>query len=206
MSALSAEPGGRLLTRSQAAEVVGTSVSTWRRHIEGRLINGIKNGNKNLFVEADVVRVRGQVTAHLRHESAADEPSVTRESYSEILDALDSGKNVVDIARNLGLFIGEVEPVQREWLRHRRSIYLDNDQIDKVWKVIEHHYGPERQPKHESADGFLKFLERLAQEASLQESTRACTSCPQDVIRKAVYCATCADDRSRSSRSRRRAS
>jgi len=197
VSALTTEPGGKLLTRTQAAEVVGTSVSTWRRHIEGRLIQSIKNGNKNLFVETDVIHVRDQVTTHLRRGEAPSLSPLARDVYAKVLDALDAGKNVVDVARDLDLFIEEVEPVHQRWLLHRRAVYLDNSMLEKMWRAIETHFGPGRQLKHDSGEGLIAFIHKMALAASAAEDERKCIACPSGVVRRAMYCATCADEKFR---------
>jgi len=119
-TALGAPAGGELLTRPQAAELAGVSESTWRRHVEYKLIEPIRDARgRYYFTREAVLAVREQIATHLRKQRRNDDaqtmPTVDRETYVRVLAALDAGKQAPDIALELGLYI-RIRPANRTLL------------------------------------------------------------------------------------------
>jgi hypothetical protein len=194
--------GGKLLTRTEAAKACGVSTSTWIRRIEGTLIEPVMNDqNHHLFVEQEVERISVQVKA-MREGQESDRsamPPLERAVYLRVLELFDEKKGVLDVVRELALFPEEVEPIYAQWVKYRCGLFLEGQQLCNLRSYLSIRNGDrDRSGQYaHSAEEFVRLIWDLVETSDLADAQFRCKHCRPDVIRRAEYCPTCAEDRAR---------
>lgn len=117
----------RLLTRGEAARVLGISKSSLRRR-EGNLLHPVKGPRGvHLFDETEL---RAVVVRHSRGVRA--DPGIDGEIAAEVFDRLDRGIHPVDIVKEIRLEPSRVEQLQSQWARMRDGFVVTSEERQEL--------------------------------------------------------------------------
>lgn len=120
-----ATQNGKLLKRTEAARLLGMSVSTLRRR-EGEVLNPIVGeGGVHLFDEAEVRAV--MITMRGQSALAAMGPS-SGVVASEVFTLLDEGVHPVEIVKRLRLTPEVVTALHKQWIEMRSGFTVSREQ------------------------------------------------------------------------------
>lgn len=191
---------GKLMTRAQAATMLGMSTSSFIRHIEGKHIQPIRDGRGwHYFAFEHVAHVRDTVVARARRtqgeQPAADAPVpiVPRDIYVRVLQGLDDGRSVVDLAKDLALFVTEIEPIFEDWLKYRHAFFLNANHLKAIWGAFELHDTYLKRDAANSPDALVRACQSLSKSVDTSEVARSCKWCRDGELREAKYCGRCAE-------------
>lgn len=180
-----------LIGRTAAAGKLGMSVSTFRRKVEGKVLQPVTDGRGwHLFHVDQIEQVRETVLTQRRviGEQEQATPALDRATHGRVLELLDAGKNVVDVARELELYVEEVEPIFEKWLKYRRSVFLNNMQIDAIWDHAEKYAGFVRMRERDDPEELVAAVQKIAEAAETAEAPHRCKRCRKH---KAAVCLNC---------------
>jgi len=192
--ALMTDKDARTVNREQAAEMLGVSVSTFRRRFEKGLTR-VGNGHALRFAETEVAQLRVRIDAHkLAVGAPLMKCAIPMEAYGRVLDDLRAGLHVIDVARAHGLYLTDAEVVYRDFLRLQRSLILDNAVLVDLWTHLFTRFR-ETRPEIDSAAQLVQLFKKLADEADCEDAQRACRCCPTLAQRRATLCEVCAESK-----------
>lgn len=202
LSAHSENAAIQLVGRTAAARAVGVSVSTFIRKFEPHLQPVVDGRGWKMFVLEQVQQISRTVVTRIRSASIVaddadgDADALDRETYGKVLELLDAGKDVIEIARSLSLYIDEVEGVFEKWAHYRRGVFLSKEHVDKLGSLV----GSATYVRSDlaTADKLVDVVKNLCFAASQNLIDHSCAFCRNhsaQTYRKATYCPYCAQER-----------
>lgn len=159
---------GKLLKRSQAARLLGVSVSTLRRR-EGEVLKPIVGSDGvHLFDEAEVravtVTMRARAAMTAMGASAGD-------TAADVFTLLDDGAHPVDIVKRLRLTPDVVVALQDQWSRMRGGFFVGPEEARELGLVT-------RSRAPTTAPAALALVrDRVSKLTRMRQGAAVCHSC-----------------------------
>lgn len=126
---LSGGPGDKLLKRSEAARMLGVSVSTLRRR-EGELIRPVVDANGiHRFAESELKAV--MVTVRHRQAISSMGPSAG-DVAADVFTLLDDGHHPAEIVKQLRLPPDVVVALHDQWARMHEAFVVNKEDADEI--------------------------------------------------------------------------
>ena len=173
---------GKMLKRTEAARMLGVSVSTLRRR-EGELINPVVGpGGVHLFDEAEVRST--QVTIRRRQAVGSIGPALG-ETAAEVFTLLDEKVHPIEIVKRLKLAPDVVESLQEQWT-HLKGGFVVYEQ--EAQDLAIHSRGVRAKSGHELAEQINARLQSLLR----RHNSPTCRICGESA---ACYCEKCVSER-----------
>lgn len=173
---------GKMLKRTEAARMLGVSVSTLRRR-EGELINPrLGPGGVHLFDEAEVRST--QVTIRRRQAVANIGPALG-ETAAEVFTLLDEKVHPIEIVKRLKLPPDVVESLQEQWAHLKGGFVLYEEEAEEI---AVYSRGVRAKSGRELAEQINARLRPLLR----RENSPKCRICGESA---ACYCAKCVSER-----------
>jgi hypothetical protein len=188
--------------------MLGISESSVKRHVEGRLLHPITDEKGWHLFPADkieeiresfeVTRVRRTTSstpgsAQARHE-------VAPEIFVSVLEHLDAGKHVVEIAKLMKLLPSQLDPIHRWWVEKRGGYVVTAEMAEEIHghlSMFAKNMSEGRALKS-NPSSVIEMIDRLTHKVQILESETLekgkCTACR---VKKASYCPRCAQNRLR---------
>lgn len=189
---------GRLLTRLQAARVVGVGKTTIRRAEEdGELpVAQIGPSGEHLFDERELRRfaLRYQQRQKGRSRRDDDVESAHGEIAAQMFERFDKGDNPVDVVKALSFDPDLVEKRHAQWARMRGLLVLPPERVDKFVDEMKQLFKvPAPVPPIRSAEAFKQWAWEVADRAGRLEA-RASKPCQRCQRAAPTTCDACARD------------
>lgn len=140
--ALTTSQTAALIGRTEAARTLGVSTSTFIRHVEGKVLPAIANEKGwRLFRREEVLRIRSTVALprvrRTKRDEAQPATTVDREVAVQVLEMLDAGKSIVEVARTLRLLPEELENLFQWWRTHHGALWLSGLDLAAIQEQLQ---------------------------------------------------------------------
>jgi hypothetical protein len=170
--------GSKLLKRTEAARVLGVSVSTLRRH-EGTAVTPIVGANGvHLFEEAELRSVKITVR---RREAFAALGTTSGDVAADVFELLDQKVHPVDIVKRLRLPPDAVATLLEQWAQLRGGFVVNADEAQECSRLLR------GAPIASGRDATRRLRARIDALGRLHDSPR-CASCGE---KAAIACEAC---------------
>jgi hypothetical protein len=173
VTAASAATRGKLLRRSEAARILGISVSTLRRR-EGEILKPrVGPDGVHFFDEAEVRAVT--ITMRSRAALLSDGRS-GGEIAADVFTLLDDGTHPVDIVKQLRLAPDLVIDLHAQWLTMRDAFLVNREQAADLARIARSGVAASASEAIASVRGRIETLTRMRQGSAVCSSCRATTA------------------------------
>jgi hypothetical protein len=175
---------GRLLNREDSADILGVSVTTFRRRYEDIVVAPVMQKGVHLFREVKIreIAIRERRERFLTGDAPADPDK--GKLTAVVFELLDQGVTPIDIVKRLERPGPEIEELHAQWARMRGTVVLTGEQIEKLRSLD---WTGSKPPPIESGARLVHFIQDLSVMHDME--ARNCAVCHAT---RAQLCAACA--------------
>lgn len=186
--------------------MLGISESSVKRHVENQLVTPVKDERGRHLYPIDKVEEIRESIEITRVRRMASSPTgtapagsaVAPEIFVTVLEHLDAGKHIVDIAKLMGLLPAQLDPIHRWWVDKRQGYLVTADMAEEIHGLLGVYAKnmSESRALKSSPRSVIELLDLLTNKMRILESDAPdkgkCSGCR---AAKATLCRACAQKR-----------